>query len=312
MSTQWLSVLLVSAFLLELAIPSTASTIHLSFSASGFRESTGAPAPAEPVSGMIVYDADSDKSPINQLLSMSLSIAGHAYSVQEVAFSGDPQDQLIGGVVLGVDAVSPGTNDFAMVFNPVTVHPFVFLYSVAATNAVWFTTTFDQFTIAELIAPTGQAGPTFQFRFPTASCLGLIYCYVDPVVASGYRYSTGDGDPNFASVTLPFVGANAFTLSFEQNGQQNTSTLAAGIRYDFPLGGVSSFLVTGIDPGANVDPNNPLAFPTGVTFVSDGEFTGTMTALTANSGGNVPEPATIGLLVTALTCALSGRHRRSS
>ena len=56
--------------------------------------------------------------------------------------------------------------------------------------------------------------------------------------------------------------------------------LAAGIQYFFPTGGVDEFTVTEIDPAADVDPTNALAFITGLTFVSDGPFTGTMTTMT--------------------------------
>jgi PEP-CTERM motif len=61
-------------------------------------------------------------------------------------------------------------------------------------------------------------------------------------------------------------------------------------------GGVSEFEVFGIDPGLGLDPENPTAFITGLTFESAGNFTGTMTPITAN----VPEPASLTLVTSGL------------
>ncbi len=73
----------------------------------------------------------------------------------------------------------------------------------------------------------------------------------------------------------------------------------AGIQYFFPTDGVSDFTVTGIDPSANLDPADTSAFITGLTFVSAGSFTGTMTPLTENVSA-VPEPASLALLGAAV------------
>jgi hypothetical protein len=62
-----------------------------------------------------------------------------------------------------------------------------------------------------------------------------------------------------------------------------------------PAGGVSDFAVTGIDPAADLDPANTSAFVTGLTFVANGSFTGTMTPLTVNIAA-AAEPASLTLL----------------
>jgi hypothetical protein len=71
--------------------------------------------------------------------------------------------------------------------------------------------------------------------------------------------------------------------------------LTGGVPFDFLTNsfgnGLIEFQIRGIDPSAGVDPNNPLAFVTGLTFVADGTFNGTMTPLTTT----VPEPATLAL-----------------
>lgn len=66
-------------------------------------------------------------------------------------------------------------------------------------------------------------------------------------------------------------------------------SIDAGDQYFFPMGGVSEFTVTGIDPSADLDPADTSTFVTGLTFASDGSFTGTMTPITENVS-TVPEP----------------------
>jgi hypothetical protein len=119
--------------------------------------------------------------------------------------------------------------------------------------------------------------------------------YIDPAIAIGYIYDTGAGDPNFASVILPDVGGGVFDLSY----LSTMVVVDAGVQYFFPAGGVSEFTVTGIDPSADLDPADTSAFVTGLTFVSDGSFTGTMTPLTEIVSAT-PEPATLTLLASSL------------
>ncbi len=77
--------------------------------------------------------------------------------------------------------------------------------------------------------------------------------------------------------------------------------LTGGDQFFFGGMGVDRFSIRGIEVSAGLDPNNVTAFITGLTFVSDGTFTGTMTPLTVDTSA-VPEPATMlrlgsGLLV---------------
>ena len=114
--------------------------------------------------------------------------------------------------------------------------------------------------------------------------------FIDPKVAIGYDYAVGAGNPNFASVLLPDVGGGHFDLTYELDGKSVTDALNAGMQFFFGDGGVSAFDVTGISPSARIDPGNALAFVTGLTFVSNGSFTGTMTPITTNIA--VPEAST--------------------
>jgi hypothetical protein len=131
--------------------------------------------------------------------------------------------------------------------------------------------------------------------------------FIDPAIAVGYIYDTGVGDPNFASVILPDVGGGVFDLSY----LSTMVVVDAGVQYFFPAGGVSEFTVTGIDPSADLDPADTSAFVTGLTFVSDGSFTGTMTPITEILSAT-PEPAMLTLLASSLLGFGLIRRRREA
>ena len=108
--------------------------------------------------------------------------------------------------------------------------------------------------------------------------------FIDPPVAVGYDYATGKGDPNFASVRLPIGIGDGF---YRVKVRGRKFTLAGGELLDFRTNGfphgVDAFRVGCIEVGAGLDPANPEAFPTELTFVAAGMFTGTMKPLTRNS-----------------------------
>lgn len=65
----------------------------------------------------------------------------------------------------------------------------------------------------------------------------------------------------------------------------------------------------GIEVSAGLDPNNVTAFITGLTFVADGQFTGTMTPVVTEIAAT-PEPATVLLLGASLMGSGLATHRR--
>ncbi len=122
-----------------------------------------------------------------------------------------------------------------------------------------------------------------------------VMIFIDPGVSLGFDYAIGDGDPKIASVQLPIgIGDSQCTLlvhgqSFAVAGGQTFDLAAHG----FP-NGVAHFRVADIEASASLSPNNPAAFPTGLTFMSAGTFTGTMTPLCAGASLAAQAKAPIG------------------
>jgi hypothetical protein len=129
--------------------------------------------------------------------------------------------------------------------------------------------------------------------------------FIDPIVAIGYDYIVNSG-PNFQTVLLPTgIGDDLYELIFNGTSQQ----VAGGVAFDFGLGGVSSFRVLGIETAAGLDPNDPLAFVTGLTFAGAGTVNMSMNPITYDTDGQVPEPAALALLGLGLAGIASMRRR---
>jgi hypothetical protein len=132
--------------------------------------------------------------------------------------------------------------------------------------------------------------------------------FLDPQVAIGYEFRTGEGDPNFQSVLLPVVGDNQyqiFVFDPETGDFVTTGQAAQGdTEFFFSPDGVSAFKVLGIEENAGLDPNDPTAFVTGVSFVGGGDFTGKMIPIA------VPEPGTYAVLAAGLFVLFAAVRRR--
>lgn len=156
-----------------------------------------------------------------------------------------------------------------------------------------------------VLPETGDAPGVFSF---SVDVLVDQPVFIDPLVAVGYDYAVGAGDPLFKSVSLPVgLGDGRYTLSvggqtLDIGGNQIVDFTALGFAQ-----GVAGFTVTGIETSALLDPADAGAFVTRLTFMSSGRFTGTQTALTVDVPA-VPEPATVALWLLGLAgLAAAGR-----
>lgn len=145
------------------------------------------------------------------------------------------------------------------------------------------------------------------FQFSIDSVRPNEVTFIDPDVAIGYSYVTGAGDPNFASVILPSVGDDLFDIVF--GGIHHA--LMAGVQFFFPTGGVSAFDVLGIENQRRAGSDRSPGILTGLTFVSAGQFTGTMTPLSVNISA-VPEPGSFALLGLSLLAMRIARRSHGS
>lgn len=146
------------------------------------------------------------------------------------------------------------------------------------------------------------SGPSPIFEFQPISVQAGQQIFIDPLVAVGYDYQIGEGDPNFRTVLLPTgIGDGSYELYiWDIGGWIKVADVAGGEKYDFGVNGVDRFRVLGIESGAGLDPDDPTAFITGLEFVRDGVFSGTMAAVTVS----VPEPG--GLLLIGLAFGVLG------
>lgn len=164
-------------------------------------------------------------------------------------------------------------------------------------------------TVGPAPDPSTGRGPAYEFHVGAVRAGETIF--VDPSVAVGYQYAIGAGNPKFASVSLPNVGDGLFDLSFALGADTIEHSLAANTQFFFPSGGVDAFTVAGIETSAGLDPLNVTAFVTGLSFVADGDFTGTMTPLLEEVPTATPEPATLLLWGTTMAGLGIARSRRS-
>lgn len=160
--------------------------------------------------------------------------------------------------------------------------------SSQAGSAVSINRTFFDFTLVDLpqegdlylpeVDVNTNGNPIFNFDNPV---LAEQIQFYDPLVAVGYDYMIGATDPFFNSFILPEIGDSLFDLHL-WNGTEYVfdSVVNALSEFTFALGGVDRFRILGIETGAALNPNDPTAFVTGLSFVSNGQFTGSMTPIT--------------------------------
>ncbi|HQU80938.1 MAG TPA: PEP-CTERM sorting domain-containing protein [Azonexus sp.] len=143
------------------------------------------------------------------------------------------------------------------------------------------------------------AGPLYGFNISGVSSNTVTY--IDPLVATGFTFEKGANDPNFWKVEIVSQIGDGLYDVYIWNGSGWTlamTGLAVNTFFDFGQAGVSKFQIRGIETSAELNPFDITAFVTGLMFVGNGDFTGTMQAIIADT--SVPEPGTFLMLGVGL------------
>jgi len=179
--------------------------------------------------------------------------------------------------------------------------------SSSIANSVYLPTTVPVPTTSGL-----TSGALYSFSQLPASPNSVTF--IDPIVATGFEYHTGGtADPNFRTVQIVtdvgdgnyevwlWDGANWFLFD---------AALAVNEVFDFTTfdsSGVDQFQIRGIETSAGMSPFDVTAFVTGLTFIRDGTFNGTMQALVTEVAA-IPEPPLLALLLIAFATLASRRR----
>ncbi|WP_032097543.1 MULTISPECIES: hypothetical protein [unclassified Alteromonas] len=153
-------------------------------------------------------------------------------------------------------------------------------------------------TQADPFMPSGDVDGSWEFEFTISSDDDIVF--IDPDVAIGYDYAVESG-PEIASVILP----TGFDAEYElwlmgASGWEFIESLTADEEYFFDTS-VTEFRVLGIDTSNMIDPEDAMAFVTGLSFTGAGDVVMTQTPITEFvAPTSVSEPRMIFLMLTAL------------
>lgn len=170
--------------------------------------------------------------------------------------------------------------------------------------------------------PVGM-GPNGSFLFEQSVVAGTPF-FFDPPVSVGYDYAVGEGSPLITSAMFPSLlgdldGFDIFELG--EGGSLLFADVMGGQWVDFTslsgyANGISGFSLRDINPALMIDPADPAAFVTGLTFATSGTVTLTQTPVTIEfpipGTGAVPEPSSWAMMIAGfgLTGAAMRRRKR--
>ncbi len=139
--------------------------------------------------------------------------------------------------------------------------------------------------------------------------------FIDPPVAVGYDYIITDtASPLFTSVQLPTgIGDNLYDLYLWDGTDWvlDTANLSGGVQHNFtsPL---DRFRIMGIEESELLDPTDPLAFVTGLTFNGTGVVSMSQNPVIVNvpDPNPAPEPAILLLFGSGMFGLMLFRRKR--
>ncbi|MGY0638652.1 MAG: nidogen-like domain-containing protein [Paraglaciecola chathamensis] len=140
--------------------------------------------------------------------------------------------------------------------------------------------------------------------------------FIDPDVAVGYDYIVNSG-PNITSVMLPTgFGDDVYDLwlwdAALMDWFDTGEDLLGGVTYDFDTA-VDRFRILGIEASEMVDPTDPNAFVTALTFDAAGVINMNQNAITefVDDAQAVSAPAGLGIFALSLLVFLRARKHRA-
>lgn len=168
---------------------------------------------------------------------------------------------------------------------------------------------------SEVVLDPWTGAPTFVFDAEIVDPTETLW--IDPPVAVGYDYglSSESETQTFMSMVIGTdVGDGLYEVSWydEAAGQYMSAEVGVGEMVSFGDLGSYWFSVYGIEPEAQLDPEDPLAFVTGVTFREAGPVSITQSPFTQDYiAPQVPEAGAVAMMLAGLAVvAAYGRRAR--
>jgi hypothetical protein len=144
----------VVACVFFMPVAANAISVKLEFAAVGFNVSNNNSAPDDPVSGTIIWTADSINSTVQSIDFVDLTINGHTYGVTDVGFSNDHASVIaIGANTFGVTGLANFSNDFYLRWDRNTLNPVgQFGYATKGVSGIW-AAPYSSFSITAIPIP---------------------------------------------------------------------------------------------------------------------------------------------------------------